>query len=120
MKTLSVNTRAVVLFVALCPPNCQRNTSLMKTPLCLMLAAGLSACSNMETHSGPYVNKPAIQQGVDTMQRAGAYESRGAAPGDAWERSRMDNGFSGPFGMMGGGMTPLAGYGWSAGTGSRR
>jgi hypothetical protein len=76
----------------------------MKMQLCLILAAGLSFCANWETASGPYVNEPAIQQGIDTLQRASAYESQGDSPGDSWERAQTYNGFGNPFGMMGSGM----------------
>jgi hypothetical protein len=29
----------------------------MKTPFCLIVVAGLPSCGNMETRSGPYINK---------------------------------------------------------------
>ena len=88
--------------------------------LCLIVVAGLTSCANMETRSGPYVNEPALQQGVNTMERASAYERQGDSPRDAWERARLYNGFGGPFGTMGDAMTPIAGYEWSVGSGSSR
>jgi len=54
------------------------------------------------------------------MERASAYERQGDSPRDAWERARLNNGFGGPFGTMGNAMTPIAGYGWSVGSGSNR
>ena len=92
----------------------------MKTTLSMIVVAGLTSCGNMETRSGPYVNEPALRQGVNTMERASAYERQGDSPRDAWERARLNNGFGGPFGTMGNAMTPIAGYGWSVGSGGGR
>jgi hypothetical protein len=90
----------------------------MKTKhiLCLLTAAALSACSNMETSSGSFVNTPALQQMGDTFDRANAYQRKGYSPGDAWQAARYDNP-GGPFGPLAPmGPTPIAGYGWGAGT----
>lgn len=63
----------------------------MKTKhiLFLLTAAALSACSNMQTSSGPFVNTPALQQMGDTFDRANAYQRKGYSPGDAWGGSAL-------------------------------
>ena len=86
----------------------------MKTKhiLSLLSAAVLTACSNMQTGSGPFVNEPALHQIGETFNRAKAYERQGYSPGDAWQAARYDN-MGGPFGPLAPmGSTPLAGYGW--------
>lgn len=92
----------------------------MKITLRLIFAAALSGCSSMETQSGPYVNHQAIQQMADTKARASEYERQGYSPGDAWQAARYDN-VGGPFGPLAPpGPTPIAGYGWGAGTSNSR
>ena len=88
--------------------------------LCLLTAAALTACSNMQTSSGPFVNHQAVQQMADTKARASEYERQGYSPGDAWQAARYDN-VGGPFGPLAPpGPTPIAGYGWGVGTSNSR
>ena len=89
----------------------------MKTKLHLiLLASALSGCSSLETHSGPYVNHQAVNQMGETISRASEYERQGYSPGDAWQAARYDNPI-GPFGPLApSSPTPIAGYGWGAGT----
>lgn len=86
----------------------------MKPRVILLLAIGLSSCADLEPPR-PFVNEAALRQQLDTMQRAALHESQGDSPGDAWQRSTLENSFDRPFGGMGGGMmTPIAGFGWSS------
>ena len=87
----------------------------MKTTLLLIIATFLTACAGMETHSGPFVNEPALHQLGGTLRSKSEYERQGYPPGDAWEAARFRN-FGGPLSPVGGGITPLAGYGWGVGS----
>lgn len=81
----------------------------IKRTLCIVLTAvALSSCSGMEGR--PFVNEQALHQFGDTLHRAKYYEQQGYSPGDAWDTARRDN--FGGFSPMGG-ITPVAGYGWS-------
>ena len=83
----------------------QNKTRAMKTKLLLIAAFLPTACT-------PFVNEEAVNELGRTMHRANAYERAGYSPGDAWRAATYTQP-GGTFGP-GGGMTPIAGWGWSS------